>query len=126
MRSRTALPSSSLLSFTRTCALTLRCLSFALKAEVDCMDAEYDTPRQRGTEKSLDTLSPCLSVSVCRDRQHNWSHAGHFIRLGDCSFSRQISSTSSVSTASRCFNVTPHGLVYAFGSSTVTPTSRWP
>ena len=44
----------------------------------------------------------------------------------DFSFSRHISSTSSVSTTMFCFSVTIQGLVYAFESSTVTSISRCP
>ena len=48
------------------------------------------------------------------------------IRWTDFSFSRQISSTSSVSTTSACLNVTVQGFVYAFESSTETSISRCP
>ena len=48
----------------------------------------------------------------------------YFSRCDDFSFSRQISSASSVSTTIACFSLTVHGFVYAFMSSTVTSISR--
>ena len=52
--------------------------------------------------------------------------APYFMRRDDCSFSRQISSMSSVFSASCWRRVTVHGFVYALGSSTVTSMSRRP
>ncbi len=46
-----------------------------------------------------------------RDRQPDAAAARHFIRWNDFSFSRQISSTSSVLSAIRCLSVTVHGRV---------------
>jgi len=50
--------------------------------------------------------------------------SGRCVKL--LSFSKQISSNSSVSGMMACLNVTVHGLVYAFGSSTVSSISRRP
>src|SRR5262245_6503914 len=61
MRSRTALPSSSLLSFTRTCALTLRGLSLASKAQVDCMDADV---RHTEAARHREIFGYCISVPL--------------------------------------------------------------
>ena len=72
-------------------------LSFQTEAEVD-MD--------------LDGPSACVP-RVCGGITGDALLSGerHFIRCADFSFSRQISSTSSVSGAMRCRNVTVQGFV---------------
>src|SRR5688572_8983714 len=74
-----------------------------------------------------DSQCGCGKNEELRSLNHGLRLQCHFFRCPrNFSFSRQISSTRSVSRTIFCFNVTVHGFVYALGSSTVTCTSRCP